>query len=77
MIRILLLVAALAATTACTRMGGQKGKIAPGSRGPVMEGVVNPAGLKVPASAVSAVPNVGYWNCSGNRPEHRVRCTIQ
>ena len=48
----------------CDRFIERNGaKSAPGARGPAMEGVVNPAGLKVPASAVSGNPSPGYWNC--------------
>lgn len=55
---------------------GQGGKVAPGSRGPEMVGVVSPSGMKVPARAVSAEPNNGYWSCNTGHYEHKARCTL-
>lgn len=77
MTRTLLALAILATIAGCGRFNDSHGgRVAPGSRGPVMEGYTNPAGLKVPKRAVSAVPSGGYWNCEGNRPEHAARCTL-
>ena len=77
MTRTLLLLALMATTAACGRLSdGHGGRIAPGSRGAAMAGVANPAGLKVPDHAVSALPSSGFWNCEGNRKEHAARCTL-
>lgn len=77
MTRALLLIAAMATVAGCSRLtDSHGGRVAPGSRGPAMVGVVNPAGHKIPAAAVSAVPSGGYWNCRGDRPEHAARCTL-
>lgn len=68
--------------SACDRFSDRYGAgPADGARGPAMEGVYNPAGLKVPASAVDTRPSGGYWNCGEGfdgyaAPEHEVRCTM-
>jgi hypothetical protein len=77
MLRTLLLTTTLLAIAGCDRFSdGFGGQSAPGARGPVMEGVASPSGMKVPRVAVGSEPSAGYWNCEGNRPEHAVRCTL-
>lgn len=75
--RTFLVLALMASVAGCGRFSDSDGaRVAPGSRGPVMEGTTNPAGLKVPAHAVSATPSGGFWNCEGTRREHAARCTL-
>lgn len=77
MTRTFLILAVIASVAGCGRFSDSSGgRKAPGSRGPVSEVYTNPAGLKVPAHAVNAVPSGGFWNCEGNRREHAARCTL-
>lgn len=78
MLRPLLLAALVLSTAAgCSRLNDRFGaRVAPESRGPAMEGVASPSGMKIPAKAVGSEPNAGYWDCGHTRYEHAVRCAL-
>lgn len=78
----IVLILSLCSIAACGRFSDRYGAgPADGAKGPAMENVINPAGLKVPATAVDTTPSSGYWNCGEGfngyaAPEHAVRCTL-
>ena len=79
--KIALLLVLVLSVSACSRLSDSFGAgPAKGARGPAMENVANPAGLKVPAHAVTGEPSQGFWNC-GEYPQtplaiHDARCTL-